>query len=365
MKEFIKRFFFQVNILFALALIGAYAANHISPARFWPIAFFGLAYPYLLLSNLFFLVFWAWRRKKQAWLSLIVILAGFGNMGRYIQVNLSEAPVAVDSVSLKIISYNVRIFNTYQWSGKAINRDSIIAWTNSEKPDIVCFQEFATYNKVMGETEGYTSGLFTETPYSHIRYTTASDRNKRKFGVATYSRFPIVTKGSIQFDRSFNTCIYTDLIFHGDTIRVYNLHLQSIHLNKNYTVIDSLVYLNAKRFDEVKDISGRVRDAFIRRAQQVDVVRRHIESSPYPVFLCGDFNDTPVSYSYHQLIGEKEDAFRESGSGIGLTYRGKLPSFRIDYVFHDPSYVATHYSTPNVAFSDHLPLVCILKPVFP
>ncbi|QQS52515.1 MAG: endonuclease/exonuclease/phosphatase family protein [Bacteroidota bacterium] len=354
-----------MNILFALALIGAYAANHISPARFWPIAFFGLAYPYLLLINLFFLAFWTWRRKKQAWLSVIVILAGFGNMGRYIQVNLSESPVAVDSVNLKLISYNVRIFNTYKWSGEAINRDSIITWINSEKPDIVCFQEFTTYTKVVGETEKYTNRLLEHTPYSHIRYTTASDRNKRKFGVATYSRYPIVRRGSIQFDHSYNSCIYSDVLFQDDTVRIYNLHLQSIHLNKNYTLLDSLAYPNAKRFDEVKDISGRVRDAFIRRAHQVDVVRRHIEASPYPVILCGDFNDTPVSYSYHQLLGEKEDAFRESGSGIGLTYRGKLPSFRIDYVFHDPTFIATHYATPGVSFSDHLPLVCVLKPVLP
>lgn len=148
---------------------------------------------------------------------MIVILAGFGNMGRYIQVNLSESPMAVDSVNLKLISYNVRIFNTYKWSGEAINRDSIITWINSEKPDIVCFQEFTTYTKVVGETEKYTNRLLEHTPYSHIRYTTASDRNKRKFGVATYSRYPIVRRGV--YSSIIRTIVVSTAMYSFRTIR--------------------------------------------------------------------------------------------------------------------------------------------------
>jgi endonuclease/exonuclease/phosphatase family metal-dependent hydrolase len=364
LKRFTKNILFQLNFLAACALLLSYAANHTTPAGIWPIAFFGLAYPYLLAINVFFIVFWTWRKKKIILVSIVVVLLGFSNVGRYIQIRNPKAIAQTDSSCLKVLSYNVRVFNAYHWNGKDIGRDSIISYVNSEEADIVCFQEFVTLNNVYKESETYTKQLFKENPFNHIRYTISTNSNTRKFGVATFSKHPIVRKGKIQFENSYNTCIYSDILFNNDTIRIYNVHLQSISLRKNYSVMDSLIFMNSKRLGEVREISSRLKHAFIQRARQVDAVSNHIEKSPYPVVVCGDFNDTPVSYSYHKILGDKKDSFREAGSGIGKTYRGNLPSYRIDYVFHSEDFKVVGYKTPKVKLSDHFPVVCTLRKTY-
>lgn len=361
MKEFTKKILFQLNILAALAILLAYAANHLNPASVWPIAFFGLAYPYILIVNIFFIVFWLWRGKKHALLSLIVIVVGFGNVGRYFQMPPSGDEISLEN-SLKVLTFNVRVFDNYNWYSKELDRDSIIGYINSQNADIVCLQEFFVDSKTYKTSEAHTRNLFSKPmPNTHIQYTLRPEKTTRQFGVATFSKHPIVKRGRIDFDHSFNTCIYTDLLINSDTFRVYNLHLQSISLKKDYTLIDSLAYISSKRIDEVKDISKRLKTAFIQRAQQVKAVKEHIESAPYPVIVCGDFNDTPVSYTYHQLLGDKKDAFREAGSGSSSTYMGNLPSYRIDYIFHDPFFVGTAYSVPKVKLSDHYPVISTLQ----
>jgi endonuclease/exonuclease/phosphatase family metal-dependent hydrolase len=221
-------------------------------------------------------------------------------------------------------------------------------------------QDFFTKN-AQGLSEKFIRTSLSAMPYSHISYT-YSFRSGSDYGIATFSKYPIVNKGKIKFDKSFNSCIYSDILIDVDTIRVYNVHLQSIRLRKdNYGIIDSIFKLNTNRLDDVKDISVRLRDAYVIRARQVDELKSHMALSPYPVILCGDFNDTPVSYTYHQLLGDKKDAYRESGGGPGNTYRGKLPSYRIDYIFHDDSFVSGNYKTSKLNLSDHFPVSCVLK----
>lgn len=359
MKEFTKKILFQLNLLVAFAMLLAYGANHVSPAKVWLIAFFGLAYPYLLAINTFFLVFWVWRVNKFALLSLIVIFIGFGNVGRYIQLNSSNTEQTASNIS--VLTFNVRVFDNYNWYGKEINRDTIAAYINTHNSDIICLQEFFIDERIHEKSEKYTKKLFAQNPNAHVNFTRNPDGTTRRFGVATFSKYPIIERGSIKFDQSFNTCIYSDMLIDSDTIRVYNLHLQSISLKKDYTLMDSLTHLNSKRIDEVKDISKRLKTAFIRRAQQVDAVKEHVDASPYPVILCGDFNDTPVSYTYHQILGDKKDTFREAGSGVIKTYRGNLPSYRIDYIMHDDIFEALSYSVPRVKLSDHYPVVSTLQ----
>ena len=359
MKEFTKKILFQLNLLVALALLLAYGANFISPARIWPIAFFGLSYPILFLANLFFLIFWLWRVNKKFILSLVIIVVGLSNVGRYIQLPSGNKATETD---LKVLTYNVRVFDEYDWASEDVDRDSIARYINSLDADLVCLQEFYVDTRTYKKSETHTKNLFkTVTPHSHIKYSLRRTNTKRKFGVATLSKYPIIRKGSINFENSFNTCIFSDVLYNSDTIRVYNIHLQSISLKKNYTLVDSLAYINSKRIGEMKDISKRLKTAYIRRAEQVEVVKEHVGQSPYPVIICGDFNDTPVSYTYHQLLGDRIDAFREAGSGLSRTYSGDLPSFRIDYIFHDSFFEATDYSIANEKLSDHYPVMSSLQ----
>ncbi|MBN2484678.1 MAG: endonuclease/exonuclease/phosphatase family protein [Bacteroidales bacterium] len=343
----------------ALALCLAYLSNFISPEKVWAFSFFGLAYPVLLLVNFFFIAIWLFVRKKFAFFSIFAIILGFGYIGRFVQLNHSDNNLP-DGKYFRVMTYNVRLFNYFEWEHEPWVRDSILGFIGSESPSVVCFQDFFTKNK-QGLSEKSIRTRLSKLPYCHISYTYAF-KSGSDYGIATFSKYPIINKGRILFSNSFNSCIFSDIVIDSDTMRVYNVHLQSIRLRKdNYGVIDSIFSRNTKSFDDVRDISLRLRDAYVRRANQVDQLVGHMNASPYPVVLCGDFNDTPVSYTYHQLLGSKKDAYRKSGGGPGNTYRGKLPSYRIDYIFYDKRFFSRNYKTSRVNLSDHFPVSCCLQ----
>jgi len=141
-------------------------------------------------------------------------------------------------------------------------------------------------------------------------------------------------------------------------VRIFNNHLQSIRFNKNnYSFItNSKALKDDERLREIKDISFRLRDAFIKRASQAKILSKHIQNSPFPVIVCGDFNDVPVSYTYRKMRKNLDDSFIEAGRGIGTTYMGKFPSFRIDFIFHSKEIQCTRFDIPNIKLSDHYPI---------
>ncbi len=356
MKKIIKNILQLLNTLSLIALCLSYFSNYINPARIWGIAFFGLAFQYLFIINIVFFLFWWWRKNKFAIAGLLVLIVGIGYTGRFMQFKFSgDSSIKVHPI--RVLSYNVRIFNYFEWEGKRSYRDSIISFLQSEQPGIICLQEFFTRADDPKFSENNIKQKLRILPYTHIDYSYSVNKNNSKFGIATFSRYPIINKGKIQFRKSFNACIFSDIKINNDTVRVYNIHLQSISLKKdNYALMDSIFYLNSKKIDEVKDVTFRLKAAYITRAEQTDAITKHINTSPYPVILCGDFNDTPVSYTYHQLRGDKKDAYRESGTGFGNTYRGNLPSFRIDYIFYSGDFTSFNYETRKIKLSDHYPV---------
>ena len=240
---------------------------------------------------------------------------------------------------------------------KSVNQN-ILTFIRNENAEIVCLQEFFTLTETAFAEDSIKIKL-SANPYTHIHYTN-SITDKRGFGIATFSRYPIINKGVIAFPDSPNVSIYSDIKIGNDTVRIYNCHLQSTRLEKEkYNFLDSLLLnYNSKHFNEIKNISSRLKYAYIKRAHQVDVLNKHIQSSPIPVILCGDFNDTPVSYSYYKLRGKMKDAYLESGLGIGNTYFGNFPSFRIDFIMHSKSLAASNFQTRRVRLSDHFPIEC-------
>ena len=175
------------------------------------------------------------------------------------------------------------------------------------------------------------------------------------------TRYPIVNMGEIRFDESRNMTIYTDVIINNDTVRIFNVHLQSYQIDPNkYSIIDSLGVNQQQDLKEVREMSYKFKKAFQMRAGQVREIKKYIDESPFDVIVCGDFNDTPVSFAYQKIKGDLTDAFVNSGKGLGRTYIGKLPSFRIDNIFHDKNFESYNFQTYDFRLSDHLPISCEL-----
>lgn len=262
------------------------------------------------------------------------------------------------------MSYNSMLFDLYNWSKNAQSRNLILNMLAEENPDILCLQEFYNSDAVNDFHNSDTLVHMLNAKNMHCEYTTTL-RKVDHWGIATFTRFPVVRKGKIDFNvRSNNICIYTDVLIAKDTVRIYNMHLQSISFSKSDYKFMEAVNTQAEADDEVehsKSILRRIKRAFIKRATQADAVADHIKQCPYPVIVCGDFNDTPASYAYRTILGDLKDSFRESGSGFEQTYAGKFPRFRIDYILHGPQYEAINYHKVSETLTDHFPIVCYLR----
>ncbi len=336
----------------------SYLSVWIPPDKFWIPAFFGLAFPYLFLANVILLIYWLIRRNRVSWSILIVLFLGGYNLVHYYRIPVKDGNKYDKAGGMKgftITTFNVRSFNVYAQAPDARKDEAIIRFLKEIKPDILCLQEFYTDNSRFPEKRILRELNY---PYHYISYI-SRDHRPSHYGLAIFSRYPLLNKKSLHFGGSSNQSQHCDVIIGGDTLRLFNNHLQSTNLNKQKI---PLYYLdeNGEALREVKDISLHLRGAFIKRSEQARKLKRHIDSSPWPVLVCGDFNDTPVSYTYHILSSGLKDAFVESGRGLGRTYHGIFPSYRIDYILHDPRWKAVQYKTYHNGLSDHYPVSCRL-----
>jgi endonuclease/exonuclease/phosphatase family metal-dependent hydrolase len=342
---------------FIIGLLLSYATTFISPTSFPWLGFFGLAYPFWISFNVIAALFWLTVRKRKRFMfTLVILLLGWNVHNDFFAINTSSEP---SDKAIKVLSYNVRVFDLYNWSDGSRSRDSIFNLLDQQSADILCFQEFYHTNKKGVFETRDTLIKFLPTVSYHEKYThkMAGDQF---FGVVTFSRFPIVGKGDIPFVSDQNNfCIYTDLQIDKDTIRVYNAHLASIRFdNEDYQFIRDE---EKRNLGAALRMSSRMNLAFNKRAEQTEAILENIKKSPHPVIFCCDFNDSPVSFGYHLLEDELNDAFVEAGSGIGRSYAGDFPSFRIDYMFTSPNIEAVDFEVVRKKFSDHYPIVGIFE----
>jgi endonuclease/exonuclease/phosphatase family metal-dependent hydrolase len=361
--DIIKRIFH--NVIFILCILAsaitllADLAVYINPIKFWYFALLGLAFPYLLFIVFCFCIYYALLRKKWGLIPLITILLSWSNITSTIQFSVFSSNVALQKSKkeIKIMSYNVRGFNKYSWIERLNVDISILGLIKEEDPDIVCFQEF--YNARNKKWQYKIKSWFRPKKFYKTFYKYAG-RDEEDFGIAVFSKYPILKSGQIEFDNSGNTSMYVDLKIKKDTVRLFNNHLQSYQfIKENYDFIDTIGFQSNDK-QAIKKISIKLRDAYKLRAEQAQKIVKQIKKSPYPVIVCGDFNDTPVSYTYQKIANGLEDSFIESGSGLGCTFNGFLHILRIDYILTSPEYHAIGYKTIPVDYSDHFPVICRL-----
>jgi endonuclease/exonuclease/phosphatase family metal-dependent hydrolase len=333
-----------VNIFFALMLVLSYLSPQFDPGRFWWPSLLGLAYPYFVLVNVLLIVFWAIASWKYLFISLLAIGAGFNLHSNFFKFSGIEAEL---EQPIKVLSYNVNHFYSYlEKKGKGEN---ILDFIAAQKADIICLQE--TNLKKTGVLSPFNlKEMFPG--INHLQLAHQSSWN----GPVTFSRFPIINMGELRFEGSNNMVIFTDIKMKGDTVRVYNCHLQSYGIRpEDYSMIDSMSFHNIN-IDEMRALGGKLKHGYKLRSVQVGILKKHIDECRHPVIVCGDFNDTPISFTYQKIVAGLADAFVESGKGVSNTYRGKLPSYRIDYIMHSPVFKSYNYKRHRVNYSDHYPI---------
>ncbi len=348
----IRKILVYINIFVAFLLLLCYISVHLSPETISFIAVFGLIYPVLLIINLFFIALWIFKKKIAFIFSLIAIVLGFNHFLDFFSFGKSERS---NGNSLKVLSYNVRLFDLYNWHKESNTTDrKILKLIKDQDADIICLQEFYSNSDKQNYQDSVIQNQKTKS------YLISYKNGGNYSGNAIFSKYPIVKKGYVNIGISNQKCIFADIVKGEDTIRVYSVHLASIHLSHNdYDIIDSIEYNDHdKNIEGVKGISYKILKAYKKRAAEADVIAAHIKNSPYKVIVCGDFNDVPISYAYRKIKGKLTDAFTEAGFGIGSTFAHRFLFFRIDYILHSPDIKSFGYMKITEPYSDHYPIVC-------
>ena len=348
-----------INFIVAVSLLFAGSACWISPVKFLLPSYFGLAFPVILLLTVLFLIFWIARLKWYFVISLTALLLSYQNVCNTFPLNKKKE---VPENAIKVLSYNVHLFDFYT----PVSENNIINYIANSGADIVCLQEFG-YSSMPQKGYLKKSEIMDKLgkiyPYHHIELTQI--KKSGSYGVATFSKFPIVQKVRIPCDSKFNSTIYSDMLIHGRKVRVFNCHLESNHLTENdKTLIKKWgeEFKNDKINEVVEQLSQKLGRSFKLRAKQADILSEEIAKTDLPIILCGDFNDVPVSYAYTKIRGSHlHDAFVESGRGYGHTFNEKFFWFRIDQIMHSKEFSSFRFNVDKVDYSDHYPIMCYLK----
>lgn len=346
--KFLNPFLRWSNLLLVLVTLLAYVSPYFNPAQVWQFSFLGLGYPLLLLANLLFAGWWLFRRDRYFFFSAGCLLVGIGYLTSFWSWHFFKSSPPAEH-EINILTFNTGGFHDY--SKKQNYSPEIIAAGLSKiskkygTPDIVCAQE-ATQDRV-------SDAIQKAFDVPHF---------VRQKGVALFSKYPILKNDALPFGKTGNGCIWADLQTPKGIIRVYSLHLQSNRLSWTANRIATEGNFREKQtWKDVRFVLSRYKQAVQIRAKQAQMLAEHTARCPHPVLICGDFNDTPVSYVYRLLAKGRKDSFREKGAGVGSTFAGRLPALRIDYVLANPRFRVLDHRVPDVKLSDHFPVFARLS----
>ncbi|MCD8400825.1 endonuclease/exonuclease/phosphatase family protein [Tenacibaculum finnmarkense] len=326
----IQKLLFFVNSILATLLLLCYVLPYVSPQVIPALAVLSLFVPLLIILNCFFFVYWLLKINKKVLLSLLVLSIGWVSSTPLLKLSNKETVLNDD---LKVMSYNVHLFNYYKHINDITTEQKIYEFINNQNPDVVAMQEF------------YRSELLDiKLPYKYIKTKSKS----RKFGLAIYTKYPIVNSGSLNFKNSANNTIFVDIVKNKDTIRIYNVHLESLKINPNKD------YFGEK---DSGHLFKRLTNGFEKQVAQTELILQHEYSWKKKKIICGDFNNTAYSWVYQKLSEDKKDAFLTAGIGLGKSFRYIYP-MRIDFMLTDNTATINQYKTfSDIKFSDHYPIM--------
>lgn len=327
--SFINKVVFLINSILATLLLLSYLLPYVSPNAIPVFAILSLLVPGLLIINIIFIIFWLIKLKKQFLLSTAVLAIGWFFIPPLYKLTENKSAFNDD---IKVMTYNVRMFNHWKW----IDDDNIPKKINDlivqAAPDILLFQEYYNLEK---QQFSY--------PYKYVKTKT----KEANIGLAIYSKFPIINQGSLELKNTSNNIIFVDVLRKKDTIRVYNLHLQSLQLN---TEKENFGQENSEK------LISRLKEGFIQQATQTEQFLVHEKSWKGKKIIAGDFNNTSYSWVYNQILKDKKDTFIEAGKGFGKTFNYWFP-MRIDFILTDKNAIVNQFTSFDEKNSDHFPIL--------
>lgn len=343
-----------VNLGVALLLVGCAYSPLLPPATLPLLSLAGLAFPFALAGNLLFVLAWLLVRRRYAWLSIIACLICIPQIRAFTPINVNRQKAPEESI--KLLSYNILSSNL---TPATANRDNpLIAYLEGCGADIICLQElpFATLKN---------KPLLADYPYRSYDMSKDSELAARFLGCL--SKYPILSVETIDLATTSNGCAKYRILHGTDTIVVYNCHLESNHLDSGNKSTYEQLFTKPKRenikVDETKALVKKLRDASAKRAEQANIIMADMrqETTPY-LIVCGDFNDSPISYTRRLLTSELDDAFVGSGNGPGISYNRNKMYYRIDHILHSRSFDAYACKVDHATkVSDHYPISCYLE----
>lgn len=354
-KSILKNVFTGASAATAVMLVLVAYSDHVDPEAHPFIGCIGMTFPFFLLANLLVLVMWCIIKWRRAWIPLLAYLLALPAIRVYIPLHFHQDP---PSDCLKVVSYNVDCYNEVRESPNS--RVRIFNYLKKLDADIVCLQEDLVSKP---DSAFLVSRLY---PYNDTVQIGLSQKPYIN-AVGIHTRFPILRKEKIAINSVGNGAAAFFIKTDTDTVLVINFHLETTHLSR----VDRKRYNNMLNGDmnreeaqaETRMIIGKLSTAMGKRARQADVLHDYIACHrQYPMILCGDFNDTPISYVRRTTAQGLTDAFVESGCGLGFSYRKKGFRFRIDNILCSDHFKPFNCHVDNsTEASDHYPVICWLN----
>lgn len=361
-RRLTKKFFIVSNIILAvLFLLGCYG-GWADPKTWWPLGFLTLAAFYLLLLLIGFIIFWLFVKPWWSLISVVAILLAYKPVTNIIPVRFSSSfDKQKQTAALRIMSWNVEHFDILEHKNHPEKKQQMLQLINQYQPDIACYQEMVgsdknskaiNYIPDMIQGEGFTDYHYSFNPKLDF------DGNHH-FGIIIFSKHPIVNKQTISFyPNDYNSIFqYADIVKGEDTVRVFNIHLQSLKFSAtNLEYIEKPDITTDEDLKKSKSLISKLKTGFLKRKKQAERIKEEMDKSPYPVIVCGDFNDVPNSYSYNTIGQGLKNTFKEKGSGIGRTFSGISPTLRIDNIFAADRFTVKQFLRIPKKLSDHFPI---------
>ncbi len=361
LRLFTRRFFIYTNVIVALVFGLACLVPHLDPRHWWFISFLGLAFPFLLLAVLFFLLGWLMiLRPRPALISFLALLIGYKSISVFLAFHQPRAfNYARSPGTIRVLTWNVARFielkrNTNKGSETRLKMLDLLKQQNA---DVLCLQEFHTStNPVFYDNIRAVQDL----GYPYYYFSFDQDGDQHYYSSAIFSRFPIIDSGRVRYPRPSlpDVLLHADIRVDQDTLRFYTTHLQSLQFNRHdYERIEKIKSVEDSLLANSKGILSKLKKGITYRSIQADIVHEVMGNSPHPYLLCADLNDIPNSYTYFTVRGDLQDAFLKKGTGVGRTFTSLSPTLRIDYILADPRLDIRQFRRITRHYSDHFMLL--------